>query len=393
LDRPTIVEGEDNEIRLLTSLLPVSRQPEVLAGGIRTLQVLVKRIEDAVRAGDVEAAARLRLQLAAAAAAPITSAVRASIDLQMEPDVTRSVEESLAFRSQVRTRSAEDAATALRGPTRLLLPRIEEQRRALGVDRICLVDDLPVIIAALGYTRRSYEPTYDEEALGARKLPTQLRPFYSLDQRAANRLDRLDLVGAVPILAREGEHEGPFISLDPARVATWLGKNGHPVPTDRDGLLRAVLPKLERVDRYYDRIWELPVRRLLYGLVHSLSHSLMRTLGPLAGLERTSLAEYIFLPLLGTVVYAAGSTMNMGVMETVVRDHLHTLLDSLGTDGLECLYDPDCLDRRGACHGCLHAPEISCRAFNHGLSRAFLSGGHQPWTDPSKEVDVVGYWQ
>ena len=220
----------------------------------------------------------------------------------------------------------------------------------------------------------------------------RLKCFYVLDRKAARRLNRLDLEGTVPILAKEGEHEGIFFSLDPERVAAWLEQNGIPNATGAGGIIQFILRGIEPVDRYYDQIWKLPLRRMVYGLVHSLSHAAMRVVSRLAGLERTSLSEFVFLPLLGAVVYANGSTTKLGGMETVIKDRLLEFIEGLQEEGMACLYDTDCLDRQGACHGCLHSPEISCRMFNHGLSRAFLRGGHRPWVDPARDEDVVGYW-
>jgi hypothetical protein len=202
-------------------------------------------------------------------------------------------------------------------------------------------------------------------------------------------------VGTTPILAREGEHEGLFFGLQPERVVRWLDAN-HMCPPDTGGsAMERILLACEPMgrDRYYDTIWEQPVRRMVYGLVHSLSHAAMRVISRLGGLERTSLAEYVFLPLLGTVVYASDGTYKMGHIETLLRSNLAALLDGLETEGVTCLLDPDCIDKTGACAGCLHSPEICCRVFNHGLSRAFLLGGPYPWNHGRGEERLVGYWE
>jgi hypothetical protein len=83
----------------------------------------------------------------------------------------------------------------------------------------------------------------------------------------------------------------------------------------------------------------------------------------------------------------------MGSMETLLRSTFYEFLESLAEEAMTCLFDPDCLDHNGACAGCLYAPEICCRVFNHGLSRAFLVGGHAPWADASVDNQVIGYWQ
>jgi hypothetical protein len=275
-----------------------------------------------------------------------------------------------------------------------LLPQIAEAHQHLGLRPLLLVDDLPVISATFGFTRRSFEPTYEESAM---RLPVQLRPFYPVDSYGARSINRPGAVGTIPILAREGEHEGVFIGLDPPRVLAWLAENNLHLPASTDSPIQQILCGLEPVDRYYDTIWDTaqPRRllRLVFGLLHSLSHAAMRVVSRLAGLERTSLSEYLFLPLLGTVIYANSSTFKMGCIESMLRSTLYEFLRELGEDAMSCLIDPDCLDHQGACAGCLYSPEISCRVFNHGLSRAFLIGGHVPWKDVSVDAQIKGYWQ
>jgi hypothetical protein len=199
----------------------------------------------------------------------------------------------------------------------------------------------------------------------------------------------------MPILAREGEHEGIFMSLDPERVIPWLEINGITLPDPQLPNIARILAALEPIDRdrYYDSIWQLPVRRFVFGLIHSLSHAAMRALTRYAGIDRTSVAEYLFLPLLGCVVYDSSSSFKLGGVATLVRDHLAAFLQTTADESVECLYDPDCTDHTGACHGCIHSPEISCRVFNHGLSRAFLLGGHAPWVDVSTDRTIIGYWE
>jgi hypothetical protein len=69
--------------------------------------------------------------------------------------------------------------------------------------------------------------------------------------------------------------------------------------------------------------------RVVFGLVHSLSHMAMRAVGRFAGLERTSLGEYIFLPVLDAVVFDNSSPFRLGGIETVARDQLFAFLDAL----------------------------------------------------------------
>ncbi len=396
LDKPQLANHEDDETRMLFRMLPQGALSRAGAfGSIDTLQALTEHLRDATLKGDSAEVARLRAEIVRAASTPPPSApaIPAVTMDGVAPDIVKAIEESLVFRTAVTSRSIEEVLRHSQGATAMLLSDIARRQTTLGISRIALVDDLPVISAAFGFTRRSADPTYDEEALNAHGLPTQLRPFYALDEGAARSMDRVDLKGTIPILAKEGEHEGIFIGLSASQVGNWLERNGVRIPAGYGSPLERLLLNLERVDRYYDDVEKLPLRRMVYGLVHTLSHVSMRIVSKLAGFERTSLSEYIFLPLLGTVVYANGSAVKLGGMETVIRDRLLEFLDGLESEGMSCLYDPDCLDRKGACHGCIHSPEISCRAFNHGLFRAFLSGGHAPWEPASTDKDIVGYWE
>src|SRR4029453_15029158 len=97
-------------------------------------------------------------------------------------------------------------------------------------------------------------------------LPTQVRPFPSIGDSAARRLGHPEAKGTVPILAREAEHEGVFISLDHQRVLRWLAANGISIGADDQPAIVRILHALEPVDRYYDNIWECPVRRYVFGL-------------------------------------------------------------------------------------------------------------------------------
>jgi hypothetical protein len=223
----------------------------------------------------------------------------------------------------------------------------------------------------------------------------EIRAFPALQKSSAQRLGRPEIVGTIPIPAREGEHEGIFISLSTERVVQWLARNNVNLPGGEGPDITRILQALEPIDndRYYDSIWQLPVRRHVFGLIHSFSHAAMRAITRYAGIDRTSVAEYLFLPMLGFVVYDSSSSFKLGGVATLVRDHLASFLQAVAEEAVDCLYDPDCADHTGACHGCLHSPEISCRVFNHGLSRSFLIGGHAPWADVASSAELVGYWE
>jgi transposase-like protein len=400
LDRPQYTGYLDEDVEQLRQLLPAPVEDSSVNPTVTALDTLTARLKAAQASGDAHMVHDLFQQIAAIATAEsVPRAAPASVEpppaVSLTPELQRSVQESLAFKTTVHTTSSLDLLRQDRqGAAAGLLPQIAQAHQRLGLRPLLLVDDLPVISATFGFTRRSFEPTYEENAL---RLPTQLRPFYPVDAYGARSINRPGAVGTIPILAREGEHEGVFIALDPPRVLAWLAENNLHLPASTGSPIQQILGGLEAVDRYYDTIWDTvePRRllRLVFGLLHSLSHAAMRVVSRLAGLERTSLSEYLFLPLLGTVIYANSSTFKMGCIESMLRSTLYEFLRELGEDAMSCLIDPDCLDHQGACAGCLYSPELSCRVFNHGLSRSFLIGGHAPWKDVSVAEQITGYWQ
>lgn len=395
LDRPIVTGGTDPEQEVLQQLLPAGRRGSAHAQPEDVLLRLATQLKAAVAAGRKAEAARLKARLAQEVTRPAGAVTELGPHLQTDrlaPEVERSVSESLAFRQTVTTRAATQVARTNASAADIVEERANDVLRTLGLKELLVVDDLPVITASFGYTRRSFEPTYEETEVSSGKLPTCLRAFPPVDRGLARRLARPEIAGTVPILAREGEHEGLFLSLDPARVIRWLHANGIDLPVTEGPPIVRMLRALEPVDRYCDLIWSCRVRRFVYGLVHSLSHAAMRAATRFAGLERTSISEYVFLPLLGAVVFDNSNSFRLGGMETLARDNVLGFLSTLGDEATTCLYDPQCIDHLGACHGCIHAPEISCRVFNHGLSRSFLVGGHVPWEDVTVERQVIGYW-
>jgi hypothetical protein len=394
LDRPRAVQ-DSPDLRWLQTLLP--QEERVHAAGVgHTLTDLVARLTAAEQRGDLTSASELRRQIevvagAIAAPPPDLEGERERPRPPLRQDLLQGVRESIALLSTVRR---TDTLT-MRGRTGThpdTTSELQNTMARLGIRTVEVVDDLPVIAAVFGYSRRSADPEHQEQG-AVLPFPTTLRPFPTLDDDAARVLGRPQAAGTTPILAREAAHEGLAIYLQPEAVFHWLQVNGYEFQgaTAQDKL-SSMLGRLEEVDKYADTIWECPLRRLVFGLLHSVSHCAIRALSLTAGLEEASISEYLFVPLLATVVYSTASAP-LGGVRTTARDRLREYLETIQQEATRCLYDPDCLQRSGACHGCIHVPEIGCRVFNHGLSRAFLVGGHVPWAPTIDRSSIPGFWE
>lgn len=230
----------------------------------------------------------------------------------------------------------------------------------MGLSRIALVADYPIITATYGYSRAEYEPNL-----------CRLNPFPAHAEHG----------GRYPIFVDEVQADALLISLNPDRVISWLEQNGclpH-IPSGSD-------QNLARRAYFVQLLNEVPLRttitkdyreaRMVFGLLHTLSHLAIRQAALLCGLERTSLSEYLLPRALTFAIYCNhrfGATI--GALTALFEQSMPEWLNAI-RETRRCVYDPVCIEKSGNCHACTHLAETSCRFFNLNLSRAFLFGGN-----------------
>ncbi|MED7950720.1 hypothetical protein [Streptomyces sp. BE303] len=276
---------------------------------------------------------------------------------------------------------------------RLSIPRLVREarnpdRRALyeryphvlagaGLDEsTCLVSDLPVTYLAIGYSRTGFSP---EEA--------DLVPYRGRASRGAS-------VNTL-LYAHPTQAEALLFPVDRKRVSRWLVRNSLVPAADLEeagGVAQWLVHQLGRSDGESVRREsrpakddpDLPVHEL-FGLLHSLSHQLLRALAVDSGYSETSLSEYLFPHDLAFAIYPnGGSDFSLGALRTVLEQNLDAVV-TRAVDNDSCLYDPNCmLTNEGADHGCLQLPETACQFWNRNLSRWHLFG--------SPDGDRIGYW-
>jgi len=244
--------------------------------------------------------------------------------------------------------------------------------RDLGLSRLVLVSDYPIITATYGFSRAEYQPNQ-----------CRLNPFPA----------HPDHGGKYPIFVDQVQADALLISLNPNRVISWLRHNGCnpiiPPGNDQD---------LARRSYFIQLLSDVPLRqtifadnreaRMVFGLLHTLSHLSVRQAALLCGLDRTSLSEYLLPRALTFALYCNhrfGATI--GALTALFEQSLTEWLTTI-RDTRRCVYDPVCRDRASNCHACTHLAETSCRFFNLNLSRAFLFGGN----DTELGDIMVGYF-
>lgn len=234
--------------------------------------------------------------------------------------------------------------------------------QSMGISRLALINDFPIITATYGYSRAEYTPNQ-----------CRLNPFPP---------DR-GYDGRFPIFVDQIQADAILMTLNADRVCTWLERNGlsPQIPAGTD-------PNLSRW-AFFARLFhgvptretlrnDRPEARMVFGLLHTLSHLCIRQATLLCGLDRSSLSEYLLPPALTSAFYSNhrfGATI--GALTALFEQSVEEWLNAV-SENQHCIYDPVCYEREGSCHACTHLPETSCRFFNLNLNRSLLFGGPDP---------------
>lgn len=243
--------------------------------------------------------------------------------------------------------------------------------RGMGLTNLSLIEDFPIVTATYGFSRVDYKPNQ-----------CWLNPFPQKQEHD----------GKYPIFVDQVQADAILFRLDASRVVRWLERNGQTVNLssgERTYAEPAFFVKL------FD---DAPLRqtlkadraaaRMVFGLLHTICHLLVKNAAVLCGIERNSLAEYVLPRALTSAVYCnhrSGATI--GALTALYEQSLAEWLDTV-RDAYRCVYDPVCKRRVGSCHACTHLAETSCSYFNLNLGRAFLFGG----TDPELGDLPVGFF-
>jgi len=255
--------------------------------------------------------------------------------------------------------------------------KYKQEYKNAGFSEIALIEDFPVATFVFGYTRVSADP---EMNVGSRKIKTTFRHFPTFRMSAKFLQDK------IPIFTRVSETEGLLVRLSPIRLIEWLSINlpeaVEKVPENEKDAQLWLLKNIGEVDRFVTGENMTRATKLLFGLIHTISHVFIRAAASLSGVDRTGFSEYLF-PKIGTfVVYNSKTEFNLGGLTTLFEEELDVLLRKARYDPLnrECIYDPVCREHHNSsCHACTHLGEMACSYFNRGMSRNYLFGKKGFW--------------
>ena len=238
----------------------------------------------------------------------------------------------------------------------------QEVRRlidSLGIGNIQISESVQIINYAYGYTRVRSQP------------------------EGANGTLRLNGFGG-KVFTNILETEGLLIEFDLLKIIRWL-KDNNVVDRDLeiDNLQDAKIWFLENIK--LDTIapftsipgFDNKITKMVYSLLHTMSHLMIISAGINSGLSRDSLSEIIF-PETGSIfIYPTSSEgVVLGSVSGMFETSLQFFLETTLKENEICSFDPVCSDNQnGACVACTYLNEVACAHFNKDLSRSYLYGG------------------
>lgn len=252
----------------------------------------------------------------------------------------------------------------------------------MGLSRVSIASDFPMTHVTFGYSRLDDKPR-----------ECRINPFPP---------DK-DHKGKFPLFVDTIQADAILIKLDPNRVWNWLIENGLNIDLLMNAVNEEQAKKAYFVGLFSPSETEIdPVilsqtltssnasARMVFCLLHTMSHLFLKKAALLCGLDRTSLSEYVLPRALTFAIYANhrfGATI--GALSSLFEQNLADWLGQIFYETRRCIYDPVCETSGGNCHACTHLAETSCRFYNLNLGRPFLFGGY----DPELGNIQNGFWQ
>jgi hypothetical protein len=358
----------------LSAFIEAANRPERAAGGAapQELEELLKLATEEERPALEKYFGRLE-QLRGERARRESAAVVESTDKVGEGGWLEALEYvNLHTLDRVGRSELRQEIEALHSGRGVLVDRLTSAAARIGICDVQLIKDFPVVTAVFGFTRVSFEP---ESTLGDSTVLTRFQGFPKPITGPAVYRRR------TPIFVDDASTEAILFKLSPVAVAGWLERRGHTVPLpslQSDRAARAwLLAQVGQPDPFVTFVGVPPLTIDVFRLVHTFAHLAIRALSQISGIERTSLAEYLFPRLSAFAVYNTKVGDTLGGLHTAFSESQEGLLEALEQDVYlrTCVYDPVCeTEWDASCHACTQLSEMSCKYYNRGLSRSVLFG-------------------
>jgi len=229
------------------------------------------------------------------------------------------------------------------------------------LDKLCISDiiiseEVPINDIAFGFTRMSSEIGFDpnEQAI-LNVYPTNDKKykFYS------NKL----------------KTEGVFFRFDAEKLLDWCKNSIYKKEDDKMAPIFIKTHEHPNIDLFNNFIKDGESHDILYTVIHTISHILMKEIANTAGLEISALSEMLFPDIGGIFIYC---TSVEGVVLNSIKTAITRRLSIIARKALDSIHRCNLrnicnTNRISACLGCIYIPELSCTLYNKYLNRKFLN--------------------
>jgi len=253
----------------------------------------------------------------------------------------------------------------------------------LGIAEMKMIREFDICEFSFGYTRVEAKPSTKRHNM---EMPVRLRMFPKIN-------------GKHPIYVVRQANEAFYVRLNENVVLHWLGANKLQVTLPEGMRLGGHLIEIYEdfgmfLEEYRgERVTNRTAFNYVYSLLHTYAHHILQVMSHLSGLDQGSFGEHLFPADLSFVVYRKGTTMDLGNLSAMWRNHNTNVLRNLiDPKTLRCGSGSLCSKRGGACPDCLMIPETSCIAGNNLLSRSMLIGQGNPHWDTDDSL-ITGYFE
>ncbi|WP_406537200.1 hypothetical protein [Methanobrevibacter sp.] len=215
----------------------------------------------------------------------------------------------------------------------------------VGIDDVTYIPDIHMISSSIGVIR------------GINRSDELTTPHFEPHWKSYKDKDKFYA------LSFPFETEGIMFDLNKERLVDWIFANSDKTRTPGSSA-EEYLFELDESSEEYEN---------LKTLIHTFAHILINRSSLYTGLNSDSCGELLF-PKAGAFLIYSTSNINIGGFSFVFENSLFEWFNNVKLEVHDCVFDPTCIDEKGACFSCVYLPEFVCSHFNDFLDRDVFLG-------------------
>ena len=236
-----------------------------------------------------------------------------------------------------------------------LLNQFSDFKEELGIEEVTYIPDIHMISSSIGVIK------------GITNSDDNVAPHFEPHWKSYKDMDKFKAF-SFPF-----ETEGIIFDLDKNKLMDWIISNSEKIFDENISAEEFLFELEEDSDEYKN----------LKTLIHTFAHVLINRSSLYTGLHSDSCGELLF-PKSGSFLIYSTSNINIGGFSFVFENSLLEWFNNVKLEINDCVFDPTCIDEKGACFSCVYLPEFVCSHFNEFLDRDVFLG---------EKRFKKGYWE